>query len=81
MAPACLLVDGERALVIAAMDVTICSNIFSHIERIAQLRLEDDLDLPALAGDDRYHLKNILHFNRRGVIHHIRAGVMNHAPT
>ena len=57
MSPSRLFVDRERALVIAAMDVTICPDILSHIERIAQLRLEDDLDLPALSCYYRDHLR------------------------
>ena len=42
---------------IASVDVTIGSHIFSHIERIAQFRLVNDLDPPALSCYDRYHVR------------------------
>ena len=42
---------------IASVDVTIGSHIFSHIERIAQFRLVNDVDPPALSCYDRYHVR------------------------
>src|SRR5712691_7669410 len=57
MSPSRLFVDRERALVIASVDVTIGSHIFSQIEWIAQFRLVNDLDPPALSCYYRDHLK------------------------
>ncbi len=57
MSPSRLFVDRERALVIASVDVTIGSHIFSQIEWIAQFRLVNDLDPPALSCYYRDHLR------------------------
>src|SRR5438067_9069767 len=59
MSPSRLFVDRERALVIASVDVTIGSHIFSQIERIAQFRLVNDLNLPALSCYYRDHFRII----------------------
>ena len=57
VSPSRLFVDRERALVIASVDVTIGSHIFSQIEWIAQFRLVNDLDPPALSCYYRDHLR------------------------
>jgi len=57
MSPSRLFVDRERALVIATVDVTIGSHIFSQIEWIAQFRLVNDLNPPALSCYYRDHLR------------------------
>src|SRR6266571_8416572 len=57
VSPSRLFIDRERALVIASMDVTISSHIFSQIEWIAQFRLVNDLDPPALSCYYRDHLR------------------------
>src|ERR1051326_4726265 len=57
VSPSRLFVDRERALVIASVDVTVGSDIFSQIEWIAQFRLVNDLDPPALSSYDCNHVR------------------------
>jgi len=55
VSPARCFVDGEGTLVIAAMQMTICPHVRSHIERIAQFCLQHNLNLLALLCGDGQH--------------------------
>src|SRR2546423_12122404 len=57
VSPSSFFVDRERSLVIASVDVTVGSDIFSQIEWIAQFRLVNDLDPPALSSYDCNHVR------------------------
>ncbi len=48
-------VDGERTLMITAMEMTICPHMRASIERIAQFRLQHNLNRLALLCGDGQH--------------------------
>ena len=48
--PAAGFVDGKRTLVVAAMQMTLGSHMFTRIVGVIQFRLQKDLNLLALLG-------------------------------
>jgi hypothetical protein len=55
-------VDGQGALVVAAVYMAKGTHIFSHVHRIAQFGLEQDLDESTLLCAYREHLQHPLYF-------------------
>ena len=55
MSPTGGFIDGERTLVIAAVEMAECPHVRASIERIAQFCLQHDLNLLALLCGDGQH--------------------------
>lgn len=52
-------IDGERALVIAAVEMAVCSHMRASIERVAQFGLQDDRNRLALLCGDGQHASTL----------------------
>jgi hypothetical protein len=56
VAPATGPVNGQRALMVAAVNVAVGAHVFTALDGVAQFRLPGQFDAPAPSGVDGEHL-------------------------